>query len=90
MKSYIIDGQLMESKDSFYHHLSEVFSLPDYFGNNLDALWDLLNEEEDSTKIIFLNTDQARKGLGTYAESFIQLLEELSLENELYRTYFYE
>ena len=90
MKSLVIDGQFMNSKKSLYRHLEHVFSLPCYFGNNLDALWDILNEEKEETEIIFINTNQAHEKLGSYGEKLIQLLEKLSLDNSNYTLYLYK
>ena len=89
MKTLIIDGEAMRSKESLYLHLTRVFSLPAYFGNNLDALWDSLNEKEEPTKIIFLNVNQAQKQLGHYGSKLIELLEKLAKENANYRISFY-
>lgn len=71
-----------------YNHLARVFSLPSYFGNNLDALWDLLNETDEPTEIVFLNVNLALEQLGSYGESFIRLLEKLGIENEYYTIFF--
>lgn len=30
-----------------YDYLKEVFNFPDYFGNNLDALYDCLSDHDD-------------------------------------------
>ena len=80
----------MSSKKDLYQHLKQVFSLANYFADNLDSLWDLLNEENEETSIIFLNVHLAREGLGDYAEKFIQLLNQLAEENNLYHVYLYE
>lgn len=80
----------MDSKESLYLHLKQVFSLPSYFGNNLDALWDILNEEKEETEIIFLNTKQAVDKLGSYAEQLLQLLKKLAKENNHYNLYLYQ
>lgn len=80
----------MTSRKSLYQHLKQVFSLPSHFANNLDSLWDLLNEETEETSIIFLNVHLAREGLGSYAEKLIQLLNQLAEENNSYHVYLYE
>ena len=35
----------IETMDDFYQIAVKELSLPDYFGNNLDALWDVLTGE---------------------------------------------
>lgn len=74
----------MHSKESMYTHLARVFSLPHYFGNNLDALWDWLNENNEPTKIEFSNVELTEKYLGSYGKKFIDLLEKLEKENTNY------
>ena len=41
----IIDLKDLESAEEFYKRLGEQIELPDYFGNNLDALHDVLGEK---------------------------------------------
>lgn len=89
MKTLIINGELMENRESLYLHLVRVFSLPAYFGNNFDALWDSLNEKDEATEIIFLNVNRAQEQLGEYGNKLIELLEKLAKENDNYSVSFY-
>lgn len=84
MRVLTLDGKHMRSKELMYRHLNQVFSFPSYFGKNLDALWDLLNENVEPTKIEFINPDLAREYLGSYGESFISLLKKLGQKNKNY------
>lgn len=77
MRELTVDGKFMQSKEAMYVHLTRVFSLPSYFGNNLDALWDVLTESKELTQINFVNADTARKYLGDYGEKLIDLFEKL-------------
>jgi ribonuclease inhibitor len=45
VKRYVLDGQAIQSLDSFYKEIEKVFPLPDYFGRNLDALADVLTTD---------------------------------------------
>ena len=45
MRRIIIDAQDMPNKDSLHLVLKEALNLPDYYGRNLDALWDGLMEQ---------------------------------------------
>lgn len=40
------DFSTIESLDDFYAQFVDTFELPDYFGNNLDALWDVVTSGE--------------------------------------------
>ena len=47
VKKYVLDGQAIQSLDSFYEIIGKVLPLPDYFGRNLDALADVLSTDLD-------------------------------------------
>ena len=42
MKKAIIDFNEIKNVDEFYDSVAESLSFPDYFGRNLDALYDML------------------------------------------------
>ncbi|GHT18724.1 hypothetical protein FACS189429_5630 [Bacteroidia bacterium] len=42
MKTIEIDFAHIETNDDFYQQLKSKIDLPEYFGNNLDALYDVL------------------------------------------------
>jgi len=47
VKKYVLDGQAIQSLDSFYKEIGKVLPLPDYFGRNLDALADVVTTDLD-------------------------------------------
>ena len=42
MKQIIFDFSTLADRDAFYHQFAQQFQLDEAFGNNLDALWDVL------------------------------------------------
>lgn len=42
------------SRTAFYAEIARALSFPDYFGANLDALWDSLTELEAPTAVVLL------------------------------------
>ena len=44
---YILDASKMTDKAASHAYLKEVLNLPEYYGNNLDALHDCLEEMTD-------------------------------------------
>ena len=46
-----LDGRLMTDRTATHEYLKDKLALPDYYGKNLDALYDLLTEPGFSTQI---------------------------------------
>ncbi len=64
MKRYTLDLAHMQSSKDAYDHLIKVFKLPTYFGRNLDALEECINDlthTEGNIVIAFVhNTPKTR------------------------------
>ncbi|MDO5860137.1 barstar family protein [Methanobrevibacter sp.] len=69
-----IDGNLIK-KDG-HDYLKEALDFPDYYGKNLDALYDCLCEIGIETEIILKNSDMVSKDL---IDTFV----DAANENEL-------
>lgn len=90
MKEVIINGERITSKEALYSHLNRLFCFPSYFGNNLDALWDVLTDEVEPTMIHFKNVFAMQEQLGNYGEKVIRLFQNLEDHTDNYTVYFYE
>ena len=56
MNTITIDFAFIKSVDQLHGYLKEIFHLPDYYGCNMDALWDCLQcGFEEETRIILKN-----------------------------------
>lgn len=54
MKQVVFDFKMLADRDAFYRNFALQFQLDEHFGNNLDALWDvLMGEIELPVSIIF-------------------------------------
>lgn len=71
-----IDGILIKKEGHDY--LKEVLNFPDYYGKNLDALYDCLCEIGIETEIILINSDEVSKDL---IDTFIDASNENDLLN---------
>lgn len=89
MREFVIDGQQMITPNQMYAHLSELIWFPDYFGKNLDALYDVLSEVSDDTVIHFKNTDVFLKEMKKDGFKLIRVFRTLEHQTENYTVYFY-
>ena len=52
METILLDGRCLKQKDRAHRYLKRKFQFPDYYGNNLDAMWDLLTENCEPMTVI--------------------------------------
>ena len=80
MKSVILDAKKMFKKEKMHEYFAKKFDLPEYYGKNLDALFDCLCEINEPTLIRLKNEnylDDSTK------ESLTQLFRDVCNENDL-------
>jgi len=78
MMTFIIDLTTVHSYYGLHEHLKEVFSLPDGYGRNLDALWDMLHcAFDEPTMIEVKGINSVRKDLKDVVQRLLNLLAEL-------------
>ncbi|MDD2353196.1 MAG: barstar family protein [Candidatus Caldatribacteriota bacterium] len=76
-----LNGYRMTDKVTTHEYLKEKLSLPEYYGNNLDALWDCLSTDFSQKKINIYYSDKIIENLGSYGKLIIKLFREISREN---------
>lgn len=76
-----LNGKAMTDRAAAHDHLSQVLELPDYYGRNLDALYDLMMEISEETEIALLNPALVVVQLGRYGEALLSTLQEAAEEN---------
>ena len=80
MKSVSLDAKKMLEKEKMHEYFAKKFDLPEYYGRNLDALFDCLCEINEPT-LIKLKNENVLDG-GT-KESLTQLFRDVCSENAL-------
>ncbi len=79
MVTYILDGNLMRTRDQAHEHIASVLSFPPHYGRNLDALWDCLGDFEG--EIMLKNAENMLAALGSYGASLIKTLNDAESAN---------
>lgn len=82
MEEIILNARRMTSIEQLHRYIKRKLNLPNYYGRNLDALWDVLSTINNPVCIKLINIDELYKNLGDYAESFLKVFTDASDENE--------
>lgn len=78
MMTFTIDLTTVHSYYGLHEHLKEVFSLPDWYGRNMDALWDMLHCAFDEPTVIQVKgVRNVRKDLKDVVQRLVKLLSDL-------------
>ncbi len=87
--SYRLSGREIRSLEEFYDVISRKLSLPEHFGRNLDALWDVLTTDvEGPVEIIWEESAVSRKAMGPVYDRIAALLKEVQKERDDFHVMF--
>ena len=78
--TYIVELKHVRSKKRFWAEIERGIPVPDYFGENLDALYDVLSETEEQTEIIFRHAEKCANYLPAYIPRLKRMCKDLSEE----------
>ena len=73
----ILDVHKLENAENAHEYLKGALNFPEYYGNNLDALYDCLNELTD-VDIVFSNSENA----GEYFKKILRVFKAACEENK--------
>lgn len=76
-----LDGTEMTDRCAAHEYLKKQLDLPDYYGGNLDALYDILTEYEKECTIILRNRVAMEDNLGSYSLSLIDTIKDAARDN---------
>ena len=82
MKTCVLDGNLIQNKETLHEILAEHLALPKWYGKNLDALYDCLTDLSEDTEIEIVHETVLIEHLGGYSKGFFRMLQDAADENE--------
>ena len=71
-----LDFENINNKEELHSYLKEKLALPDYYGKNLDALYDCLTEWRSPAEIRMVHFESLQQRLGEYAKMLLKVLQE--------------
>ena len=84
-----LKGKAIQSLDEFYSEIARKLHFPDYFGRNLDALWDVLTTDvKGPVELVWEDSEASNKSMGKDFEKVAALLKEVEKEREDFRVSF--
>ena len=83
--TFTIDLSKANTREELHDLLQEELPLPEYYGRNLDALYDVLTGVCEPMEIRLLNVSGAKDLPGGYMESFLELCRDVREDNPLVR-----
>lgn len=82
MRKITLDIEKMRSLPMLHKYLHTALALPEYYGANLDALYDCLTEIAEPTELVVPKKVADEAYLGWYGQQFLQVLEDAGAANE--------
>lgn len=84
MREIQLDGRAMDTRAALHRHLREALDLPEYYGNNLDALSDCLGEMRD-VEVLLRYSQAMLNNLGAYGQRVIDVFCDQARERADFR-----
>jgi ribonuclease inhibitor len=72
----ILEGKKLATIADFHNEIKVILDFPDYYGENLDALWDCLTEIDTPTILIWYDFELSMTRLGEFAEKALSIFRD--------------
>ena len=82
MKKIVLDCKEMTSQEKAHEYIMKKMNFPNYYGKNLDALYDILSTYDKEVYIKFINTESLTEALGEYGTFLIDVFKDAEEENK--------
>lgn len=79
--AYTLEGARMTDRAGAHDHLKERLELPEWYGRNLDALYDLLTAWGSPAEIVVRDPAAIQENLGRYGTALLGTLQDAAENN---------
>ena len=80
MGIFVLDGKQMTDPVTAHEYIAAELGFPEFYGSNLDALYDCLTDLDGETSIILIDETKMRQQLGDYADRLLQVFDDAAAE----------
>lgn len=78
-----LDGSTIKSEIEFHKQLALTLNASDFYGNNLNALWDLLSANiERPIELVWKNSNESRNSMGDTFGTIVNILDRVKAQDE--------
>jgi ribonuclease inhibitor len=89
VRKFRLSGKAIGNLQEFYDEMVRKLPLPDYFGRNLDALWDVLTTDiEGPVELVWEDSAASKKSMGKAFDKVSALLRDVEKEREDFQVIF--
>ena len=82
MRQVTIDGILMKNKGEVHEYLRDELQIEEYYGSNLDALWDGLITYDQPIKVTITHYHELIENLGDYGFALVSVFRDAEIVNQ--------
>lgn len=77
-----IDGRQVRSEAEFHSAISEALAFPSFYGENLDALWDILSTDvERPVKLIWNHSASSKTDMAERFDEIVGILRKVERQD---------
>ncbi|MFZ6733664.1 barstar family protein [Undibacterium sp. Ji42W] len=68
-------GESLGSEGDFHEALANALDLSEFYGRNLDALWDVLSiDVERPLQLVWINSEKSKQAMGARFDQIVKIL----------------
>lgn len=76
-------AQYMTTPEKAHRHIAHQLHFPRWYGNNLDALWDMLTDISQPCLVSINGAGKLKDSLGDYGSRLLGVMLQASAENDM-------